>query len=157
MSANGTREPSTIALAAGIGELEGLLAALLAETRAEPIQLGVSDAHGQGLTLEHWPVTGTKRVLAYRTGNGLGSGLAVPTTGVLVFPANEARIGCTLVNMGANAALVYLSDQARQGAPTIWLAANGGSWDGMFGNVTWAGNIFAVAITTATTFAGGEL
>lgn len=155
-SGNGQQEASPLAAAAGLGEVTVLLHALLAATRAEPVGVGVSDAHGQGLTLEHWPVTGSKRVMAYRTGNGY-DGLAIPTTGQLVVPANEGRIGSVWINSGANAVILYLSDQARRGVPAIWLAANGGSWDGQISQTIWAGNIFAVAQVGASTLIGGEI
>lgn len=144
-----------IAVAAGLGEIEALLRALLTEARSELPNIGVSDAQGQELTLDHWPAVGSKRVLVRRTGNGT-DGLAVPTTGVLFLTANEARVGLEVVNSGANAVIVYLSDQARKGVPCVWLAASGGAWDGMFGNVPWCGNVFLVAVTGASSIVGGE-
>ena len=156
MSADASMPHASVAVAAGLGEIEALLRSLLAETRSEVVNVGVSDAQGRELTLEHWPAVGSKRVLVNRTGNGT-SGLAVPTTGVLFLTPNEARIGLEVVNSGANPVIVYLSDQARSGVPCVWLAANGGAWDGMFGQVTWCGNVFLVAQTAASTVVGGEL
>lgn len=156
-AANGNGDTNArVAVAAGLGELEALLSALLSEARSETIEIGVSDAPAREMTLAHWPVVGSKRALAHRTGNGT-DGLAVPTTGVLVFPPNEARLGMEIVNSGANAVILYLSDQQRKGAPCVWLAAAGGAWDGMFGNLPWCGNVFAVAQVGATTIVGGEL
>jgi hypothetical protein len=143
-------------MAAGLGEIEAILKALLAETRSEIVNLGVSDAQGRELTLEHWPAVGSKRVLANRTGNGT-DGLAVPTTGVLFLTPNEARLGLEVVNSGTNPIIVYLSDQQRKGVPCVWLAASGGAWDGMFGNLPWCGNVFLVAQTAASSIVGGEL
>lgn len=134
-----------------------LLESILAELRTELMEVGVSDAAGRELILEQHPVAGCKRVLAYRTGNGT-DGLVVPTApGVMVFPANEARIGLTLINSGANAIILYLSDQKRPGVPCVFLNAAGGSWDGRFGAMPWAGNVFAVAQVGASTLVGGEI
>ena len=155
-SSNGTDQASAVAAATGLAEVTVLLHSLLAQSRVEPINLGISDAHGQGLTLEHWPVTGTKRVLAYRTGNGY-DGLSVPTTGILLAGPNEARIGSNWSNSGTNPIILYLSDQQRKGVPAVWLSANGGSWDGLWSGLVWAGNIFAVAQTATSTIVGGEL
>ena len=156
-ASNGTApQPSAIALASGLGSLEGLLSSILSAVRSETLQIGVSDAHGQGLTLEHWPVTGSRRVLAYRTGNGT-DGTTITTTGQLLVPPNEGRIGMTWINAGANPALLYLTDQVRKGSPAVWLAANGGSWDGRFGGLPWSGNVFAVSTAATTTLVGGEL
>jgi hypothetical protein len=144
-----------VAVAAGLGEQTPLLAAILTELRSGTLEVGVSDALGRELLLQQFPVAGAKRALAFRTGNGFAS-LPVPTTGVLVLPANEARIGCQLTNSGTSAIVLYLSDQARAGAPCVYLAA-GAAWNGQFGNLTWCGNLYAVAQTTASTLVGGEL
>jgi hypothetical protein len=149
-------DPSGVALATLMAEHTPLLASILAELRGETLEVGVSDAYGRELTLDQFPVVGRKRILAYRTGNGF-SALAVPTTGVLALTANEARLGMQLINAGANPILLYLADQPRGGVPAIWLAAGGGAWDGRLGNVGWAGNVFAVAQTAASTLAGGEV
>lgn len=154
-NSNGTN-PSAIAVAAGIGTLEGLVSSLLAEARAETVQLGVSDTPSREMVLEHWPVPGCKRLLAHRTGNGFDS-LAVPTTGVLALPPNEARLGSRFVNSGTNAIVLYLANAQRPGVPAVWLAASGGVWDGRFGELPWAGNVFAVALVGASTLVGGEL
>ena len=133
-----------------------LLRGILTEARADLIEIGVSDAAGRELVLERFPVTGSRRVLVYRTGNGFDT-LAVPTAGQLVFPANEGRLGLTLVNSGANPIILYLSDQRRYGVPCVWLAASGGAWDGRLGNLAWAGNVYAVAQIGASSLTGGEL
>lgn len=155
-SGNGLPDPAHVAIAAGLGEQTPYLRAILAELRGELLEVGVSDAYGRELTLDQFPVPGRKRVLAYRTGNGFAA-LPVPTAGVLALMANEARLGLQLVNTGANPITLYLADQARAGVPVVWLASSGGAWDGRFGNIGWAGNVFAVAQTGASTLAGGEL
>lgn len=153
---NGTPEPSAVATAAALGGMEGLLGAILAELRSETAEVGVSDAYGREIVLEQHPVAGSKRILAYRTGNGFDN-LTVPTTGLLALGANEARLGCTFVNAGAAAVILYLSDHQKTGAPAVWLAANGGSWDGRFGDLPWSGNVFAVAQGAPSTLVGGEI
>lgn len=156
-NANGhTIDPSGVALATLMGEHTPLLHAILAAIRADTVQLGVSDAQGREMVLDQFPVVGSKRILVYRTGNGT-DGLAVPSTGVLVVPANEARLGMTWINSGTAPIILYLSDQKRAGVPAVYLAAGGGSWDGRLGNLDWAGNVFAVGQGGASTLVGGEL
>jgi hypothetical protein len=154
--ANGMIDPSGVALATLMGEHTPLLHSILAELRSSTVEVGVSDAQGREMVLDQFPVPGSKRVLVYRTGNGF-DGLAVPTTGVLALVANEARLGLSLINTGANAIILYLSDHRGPGLPAVWLAASGGAWDGRVGNLAWAGNVFAVAQTGASTLAGGEV
>lgn len=152
---NGNGSPG-VAEVVELAKHTALLHSVLAELRADVIELGISDAYGRELTLDQFPVAGSKRVLAYRTGNGT-DGLAIPTTGVLLFPANEARLGLSVVNSGGSAVILYLADQLKKGVACVYLAASGGSWDGRFGNVLWAGNIFAVAQTAASTIVAGEI
>jgi hypothetical protein len=149
-------DPSGVALATLMSEHTPLLHAILAALRADTVQLGVSNAQGREMVLDQFPVTGSKRVLVYRTGNGT-DGLSVSTTGVLVFAANEARLGMTIINSGASAVVLYLSDQPRKGVPCIYLASGGGAWDGRLGNLDWAGDVFAVAQGGSTTLIGGEV
>jgi hypothetical protein len=155
-NANGQIDPSGVALATLMGAHTPLLRAILAAIRSDVVQIGVSDAQGREMILEQFPVAGNKRVLVYRTGNGT-DGLAVPSTGVLAFPANEARLGMSIVNSGSSPVILYLSDQARRGVPCVWLAASGGAWDGRYGNLDWAGNVFAVGQGGSSTLVGGEL
>jgi hypothetical protein len=134
-----------------------ILHALLAESRSEVLEVSVHDGRGRELIMEKFPVTGAKRVLVYRTGNGFDN-FAVPAApGALVLPANEARLGLRLANSGAtNAIVLYLAESQRAGVPAIYLPA-GASWDGRLGNVLWAGNITAVALTAPGTLIGGEV
>ena len=156
MPGNGFADPSHVAIAAGLGEQTPYLRAILAELRSDILEVGVSDAQGRELVLDKFPVSGRKRVLVYRTGNGFDS-LPVPTAGTLVLAANEARLGLTLINTGANPIVLYLADGRRSGVPAVWLAATGGTWDGRFGTLAWSGNVYAAAQTGASTLAGGEL
>jgi hypothetical protein len=157
MANNGTViDPSNVAATVELARMVQLLGAVLAELRGEDTQLAVSDAVQQEMTLEHWPVAGLKRVLIRRTGYGT-SGVSVGTTGQLLVPPNEARLGMRWTNSGAtNAAVLYLSDAARNAVPCVYLAPNGGTWEGRFGGVTWHGNVFATAAAATTTIIGGE-
>jgi hypothetical protein len=134
-----------------------VLHSILAELRSDITELAVHDGAHQELILEQFPVAGSKRVVARRTGGGFDS-LPVPTApGVLVLAGNTARLGCQLVNSGTSPVILYLSDMLRPGVPAIWLGPSGGSWDGRFGNMVWCGNVFAVAQGAATVLVGGEL
>lgn len=141
-----------------LGKHTTYLDAILAQLRSESAQVAVSDAVQQEMTLEHFPTTGVKRLLARRTGNGTDV-FAVPTTGVLVLPANEARSGGQIVNSGGFAVILYLTANGRatSGVPAIWLAANGGSWDFKLSNLLWCGSLSAVAQGTASTLSVAEV
>jgi hypothetical protein len=155
-ASNGQVDPSGVALATLMAEHTPLLAAILAAVRTDVLEIAIGDVQYRQMVLDQFPVAGAKRVLAYRTGNGFAS-LPVPTTGVSVLPANEARLGCQFTNSGTNPIVLYLSDQARAGVPCVYLAPSGFTWDGRFGNLAWSGNIFAVALVGASTLVGGEL
>src|SRR5581483_6957930 len=106
----------------------------------------------QEILLDNFPVAGSKRIIVRRTSYGYDS-LPVPTTGVLALQADSARLGMTIVNSGANPVILYLTSTgvATPGAGAIYLAANGGAWDGRLGNVPWFGGVTAVAQTSAST------
>ena len=149
-------DPSNVAVTVELARMTQLLGAQLAELRSETPQIAVTDAAPQEMVLEHWPVAGLKRVLVRRTGNGT-AGVTVGTAGLLLLPPNEGRLGMRWANSGAtNAAVLYLAAAALNGVPCVWLAPNGGTWDGRFGGVTWHGNVFAVAAAATTTLVGGE-
>lgn len=156
---NGTPDPSHVAVAAGLGEQTPILASILAELRSGVLQIGAADVRARELVLDQFPVPGSKRVLPYRTGNG-SDGLAIGTTGLtLVIAANEGRLGGMIVNAGANAVILYLTERnaPAEGIPAIWLAASGGSWDFRLGNVLWCGNVSAIAITAASSLTVAEV
>jgi hypothetical protein len=155
--------PAQVTIALELGSQTQILSALLAAARTELLEVGVSDAYEQELTLEHFPVTGSKRVLARRTGYGT-DGMALPTTGALVLQANEARIGCRITNSGSNPVILYLSDAKRAGFPALYLGVAtpgnevlGASWDGKLGNAVWCGNVWAVPQGGASTLVVAEL
>jgi len=121
-------------------------------------ELCLTDAISEAGTgwLKDFPAPGITRRILQRTGLGWNN-LSVPTTGIQLLVANDSRVGCTVINSGTNAIILYLSDQQRPGIPTVWLAASGGAWDGRFANNAWCGNVFAVAQTGASSVCGGEL
>ena len=156
--------PSTIAVAAGLGEQTPLLAAILTELRSGVLEMSVSDARGREMILSKFPVTGAKRALVYRTGNGndaITVNAATYATAVpaLVLPANEARLGGRIVNTGTNAVTLYLTERPVPviGVPAVWLAGSGGTWDLRLGNIVWCGNVSAVAATGTSTLSIAEL
>jgi hypothetical protein len=146
--------PDTVGVAVELARQTALLHALLADERAELVELAVHDGPHPEMVLDQFPVAGSKRIIARRVGNGFAS-LSVPTSGVLALPANTSRLGVQLSNSGTAAIILYLSDQQRAGIPCVYLAA-GASWDGRFGSVCWSGNVYAVAQTGASTLCGGE-
>lgn len=158
MPATNGIDPSGVALATLMSEHTPLLAAILAAVRSEVLEIGVGDVKYRQMVLDQFPVAGSKRVLAYRTGAG-SDGIAVPTTGALVVVANEARLGGRIVNAGTNNAVLYLTDRPvpASGAPAIYLPSAGGAWDFRLGNLTWCGNVSAIALTGASTLTVAEV
>jgi hypothetical protein len=156
--------PSTIAVAAGLGEQTPLLAAILTELRSGALEMSVSDAHRRELILNKFPVTGAKRALVYRTGNGndavsvATATYATPAQAVVLI-ANQSRLGGRIVNTGANAVILYLTERPVPvvGVPAVYLPANGGAWDLLLGNVLWCGNVSAVAQTATSTVTVAEV
>lgn len=143
---NGHADPAQVAANVEAGRHSALLGAILTALRSESLETAVADFQHRQMVLEGFPVTGSKRVLVYRTGSG-NDNLPVPTTGVLVVQSNSGRFGGTIVNSGASTVILYLCSAgvATPGAPAIYLAANGGSWDFRLGNMLWCGSVSAVA------------
>lgn len=72
------------------------------------------------------------------------AGIEVEETSTELAKANEVRNGLQIVNASAN--VVYLAlGKAGEQKKGIYLAASGGSWDGMIGPYVWSGSVFAVA------------
>lgn len=72
------------------------------------------------------------------------AGIEVEEASTELAKANESRSGLQIVN--ASAAVVYLAlGKAGEQKKGIYLAASGGSWDGMIGPYLWTGSVFAVA------------
>lgn len=124
-----------------MAEVEKLLGLIFNEGRSDPAVLCVGDVSMDLTVTKEFPYPGATRVIIPRTGEGP----AVPATGSgLIFTANVNRLGGAIVNKAAAGATLVLSDQNRTGAPSIWLAGNGGSWDFRLSGMTWCGNVFAV-------------
>jgi len=157
--------PSLIAVAAGLGEQTPLLAAILAELRSGALEASVSDGHRRELILNKFPITGARRALVYRTGNG-GDGVPVLATGAaqgaLVLPSNQARLGGRIVNSGTNPVILYLTERPvpTTGVPAIFLAGGGAAastWDFRLGNVCWCGNVSALGQGGTSTLTIAEI
>jgi|ERR1035441_9362047 hypothetical protein len=80
----------------------------------------------------------------------------VKTTTTEVVAANENRNGLEIVNEGANSIFLQLGKAAvlNEG---IFIAASGGSWNGMIGPVVWAGSVFGIAETAETSVSLAEV
>ena len=160
---NGQVDPSGVALATLMGEHTPLLASILAELRAGTLEVAVGDQKLRQMVLDQFPVSGCKRVVAYRTGNGTDSQAvatgtyAAPING-LILPANEARLGGRIVNTGTVVVNLYLTDRPAPvlGVPVVALAANA-AWDFQLGQLTWCGNVSAVAISGTSTLTVAEV
>jgi hypothetical protein len=156
-------DPSGVALATLMAEHTPMLASILAELRSGTVEIGAGDAKFREMVLDQFPVAGCKRILAYRTGNGTDNQpvatatYAAPING-LVLPANEARLGGTIVNVGTAAVNLYLTDRPVPvvGVPALQLAANA-AWDFRLGTVLWCGNVSAVAASGTSTLTVAEI
>lgn len=73
----------------------------------------------------------------------------VKTTTTSVLAENQARLGAQFVNEGANSIFLELGTTAvlQKG---IFLAASGGSWNGMVGPMVWTGPVAGIAETAET-------
>jgi hypothetical protein len=68
----------------------------------------------------------------------------------VVIKENLNRLGLEIVNGGANTVYLYPGKTAVE-EEGITLAANGGSWNGLIGNMLWTGEITGIAATAETT------
>lgn len=111
--------------------------------------------------VENWPMAGLKRFsISNRRAQG-NSALAIPageSPATAVMPANPARLGGSIVNSGANAVVLFLTEPGRAvaGAGAIWLAPNGGTWDLTLSDRIWCGAVSAVS-TAGTTLAWAQV
>ena len=99
--------------------------------------------------LEHFPVPTHARVIVPRRPSG--GQIAVDQNGQILVPANKARLGGQLTNIGANPAFIYLGTSYDPGAGTGWLASGGGNWDFEISDKLWAGAVFAQCAAGLTT------
>lgn len=126
----------------------------LNQDRSQLTQLCVTDREPAQLLMDNFPVPGARRLIVRRAGSG-GSYTLAANEPTLLVPANENRLGLTIVNAGAHAVTLYGSVDLLQpgsssplagGAPQAVLAA-GASWDGRLGSLLWCGNVLAVDTT----------
>jgi hypothetical protein len=157
-------DPSGVALATLMSEHTPLLASILSELRSGTIEVGVGDVQFREMVLDQFPVVGSKRILAYRTGNGsdaaaVGTGTAAAPINGLVLSANEGRLGGQIVNTGTNPVILYLTARPVPvpGVPAVFLAASGGAWDFRLGNLLWCGNVSAVGQGGTSTLTTAEV
>lgn len=80
----------------------------------------------------------------------------VKTTTTSVLAENANRTGSQYVNEGANSIFLELGTTAvlKKG---IFLAASGGSWNGMIGPMVWTGPVAGIAETAETELAVVEV
>lgn len=76
-------------------------------------------------------------------------GVAVGTGSVTLLSANVNRQGSTFVNTGTTGVTLTLGSTAATPVASaktgIWIAPNGGSWDGLIGSVVWTGLVQAIS------------
>jgi hypothetical protein len=157
-------DPSGVALATLMAEHTPLLASILSELRSGTIEVGVGDIQFRQMVLDQFPVAGSKRILAYRTGNGsdaapVGTGTATAPINGQILPPNEGRLGGQIVNIGTNPVILYLTARPvpLPGIPAIFLAASGGAWNFLLGNLLWCGNVSAVGQGGTSTLTVAEV
>lgn len=70
--------------------------------------------------------------------------ITVGSSSAKVLAARPGRMGSSWVNASTAAITLGLGADAVAGSG-IYLAPNGGAWDGMIGPLVWVGSVFAVA------------
>jgi hypothetical protein len=78
--------------------------------------------------------------------------IAVKLVSVEIAPANADRLGIEVINNGASAVRLALGEAATK-KHGLWLAPNGGTWNGQLSAALWVGSIFAICDTGETTVA----
>lgn len=153
-----THDPAGVTQAMELGRQTQLLGELLRRATADIVEVAVGDIEHREMVLEQFPAAGSRRLVAYRSGTGNDS-FPIPTTGAVVLNHNVGRLGGTIVNSGTNPVILYLcqAGKAQAGAPAIFLAASGGSWDFRLGNLLWCGSVSAVAQVAASTLTIAEV
>lgn len=80
----------------------------------------------------------------------------VKTTSTEVVKENLGRNGLEVINEGANS--IYLNlGKAAVSEEGIFLAASGGSWNGMIGPIVWTGSVFGLAASAETNVTVAEV
>lgn len=154
-----TREEIDSSLNAHMGVLERIDRRLveLVGQGGQPPALGVSDLDiGQG-EISDFPYPGASRQVLQRAAVTEAGGVAVAVNSGVILDQNPRRIGLSLINVGSNGCTIGLGSVAKQ-YEGIYLAANGGEWDGIISKVLWIGALSAIADPSgATTLALVEL
>jgi hypothetical protein len=78
--------------------------------------------------------------------------VAVKEASVTVLAANTARLGMEIVNRGAKAVRLALGVEAEK-KHGLWIAKEGGSWNGMLSAALWLGSVNAICDEGETTLA----
>lgn len=120
---------------------------LVRDFESQPGQIAISDDEVNGDLDVQFPVPNANRVLLRRT--AISSGPSITSTSSIILPSNSRRLGLSIVNSGAAAVYLGLGNVAISGQG-IYLAANGGSWDGRISDLVWMGNVSAICATTST-------
>lgn len=137
-----------------LAEIERVLLLILNEGRSDPALLAIGDVSMDLTVTKEFPYPGATRVIVPRTGEGAN----VPLAGSgLIFTSNPNRLGGSIVNKAAAGVTLILSDQARTGAPSVWVGPNGGSWDFRLSGFVWCGNVFAVPDSGNLSLAGASV
>lgn len=156
--AMGSERSEIAALAAELASTNAFIERLIKEFNSALIEVCVTDREPPELRMRNWPVPGAERLIVHRSGEG-GTFTVAQNTPVLLLPSLETRLGISVINSGANPATLFLTNDLvapgatapfAQGTAQIFLAANGGAWDGKLGNIFWGGSVTAVC-----TVAGG--
>lgn len=126
----------------------GRLGRIVRQLAAQPGVLAVSDETAPPGIVADFPVDGAERLIVQRAATQLS--VEASTTLQLALPSNVKRLGLTIVNRGTVGATVCLSDNSGAAGQGIWLAPNGGAWDGRLGNMLWCGNISLIADSGTT-------
>lgn len=116
--------------------------------------LAVSNKVAGPAILDDFPLNGFKRLLVPREPGG--ATLTVGEAGATVLVHNPSRLGCSIVNSGAKAARLFFAplgnvQAGSAGLGRLWLAGEGGSWDGRISQMPWLGSVSAQAIGGETT------
>lgn len=115
---------------------------------------------GGGIEVD-FPVEGGTRWIIPRLATGGTFG--VPTAPVLLLPANNRRLGGTIVNKGAHNINLFLAGpntvaaSGGAGIAPVWLKSEGGSWDFRLGSLLWCGSVCATAETAESSVTVAEV
>ena len=137
---------------AHLTDVAGLLRKLLqAEQAPGTVRLCVTNNDPPETIVHNFPVEGATRLVVRRTGSG-GTIPIAATTPVKVATASDSRLGGYIVNAGATAVTLSLTDNPtapQAGVPQIYLPPNG-SWDFRLSGIVWQGDVTAYSTGTST-------